>query len=246
MGLWSAASTSWNSQGHDIRGLPWNPRGTKESLRNMGLSVPREGLLHNMKRGVMEMTGFDNTGQGLVNVKAAGRASRNMSYGGGLFSSGGMREILHDARPASGGMFSLGARRTTKGMLGKFAGKALGPAFFFYQAATEGIGTAARDAVVFGSLFGMARWGLGKVGMGLFNPMTLGAAAIVGGIVGGRQALIAGRQYNKDVRKASFGNVASDVYGSAATLRQAGLQAIQSSKLNSRSALGSEASLMHM
>lgn len=232
MGLWSASMTSWNASGKHNGMLPWNPSGPK------GYIGPREGLFHNMKRGVLEMAGLDNTGQGML--------SGNVRYGGGLLSSGGWREITHDVEKVSGGMYRQGAKRSLKGALGKFAGKAIGPAFFLYQASTEGIGAATKDSLVYGAAFGAARWGLGKIGMGLFNPLTLGAAALVGGVIGGRAALMAGQEYNTSVRAASFGSISSDTYGNAATLRQASLQAIQSSKLNGRNALGNEGSLMHL
>ncbi len=245
MGLWSATTTSWNTPGPHIRNLPFNPAGEKAALRNLGLSTGREGLLHSMKRGVMEMAGFDHGGQGLVNARRFGSAGKNVSFGGGLFSSGGMREIMHDVKPTTGGFFNLGARRSLKGSLGKFAGKALGPAFFLYQASTEGIGVTTRDAVVFGAAFGAGRFALSRLGMGLLNPVTLGAAALVGGGIAARKALIAGREYNQSVRKASFGNPFSDSFGNAATLRQASLQAIQGSKINGRNSIGMEASLLH-
>src|SRR4029079_8618223 len=110
--------------------------------------------------------------------------------------------------------------RTLKGSLGKFAGKAVFPAFFAYQMATEGVGTAVRDNVVSGAVFGAARWGLTKLGMGLFNLFTIGAAALVGGVIGGRAALQAGREYNASMRSASFGTQFNDSNGTAATMRQ--------------------------
>lgn len=235
MGLWSAMSASWNAPGMHSGNLPFHPNGPRAAL--MGMKIQREGLLHNMRRGVMEMAGIDNAGMG--------RLASGQRYGGGIFSPGGWKEILHDVRPVGKNLFETGARRTLKGSLGKFAGKAIFPAMFAYQMATQGVGAAVRDNVVSGAVFGAARWGITKLGMGLFNPVTLGVAALVGGVAGGREALIAGRKYRNAVRETSFGTAANDSFGTMATMRQASLQAIQSSRLNGRSALGGEASLMH-
>lgn len=240
MGLWSAAVTSYNASGTHSGMLPYNPRGASANFR-FGASPPREGLLHNMKRGIAEMAGIDNAGSGIISA-----TGRNVRYGGGLLSSGGWREILHEVQPITGNkMFAQGARRTLKGSLGKFAGKALFPAMFAYQAATEGIGVATRDAVVSGAVFGAARWGLTKLGTGVLNPFTLGAAALTGAVIGGRQALIAGREYLASQSHASFGSQFNDINGTAATMRQASLSAIQNSRINGRNALGMEGSLLH-
>lgn len=240
MGLWSAAITSYNSSGTHSGMLPYNPRGPSANF-GFGVAPPREGLLHNMKRGIAEMTGLDNSGAGMISA-----SGRNVRYGGGLLSTGGWREIMHDVQPITGSkMFTQGARRTLRGSLGKFAGKALFPAMFAYQAATEGIGAATRDAVVSGAVFGAARWGLTKLGMGLLNPFTLGAAALTGGIIDGRQALIAGREYLSSQSHTSFGSQFNDINGTAATMRQASLSAIQNSRINGRNSLGMEGSLMH-
>lgn len=240
MGVWSTAVTSWSASGTHSGMLPYSPKGPGVHFP-FGASPPREGLLHNMKRGVLEMAGVDNAGAGMVMS-----GGRSVKYGGGLFSGGGWREILHDVRPSTGGMFAIGARRTGLKTLGKFAGKAIFPAMFAYQAATEGVGAAVRDNVASGAIFGAARWGLTRLGMGLFNPFTIGAAALVGGVIGGRQALIAGRDYATNLRTASFGEAFKDTNGTAATMRQASLSAMQNSKINGRNALGGEASLMHM
>lgn len=237
MGLWSAAATSWNASGTHSGLLPYRPSGPSLSF---GRTPPREGLLHNMRRGVLEMAGIDNAGSGMVSS-----AGRDVRYGGGLLSGGGWREILHDVRPTTTGLFELGARRTGIKTLGKFAGKAVFPAMFAYQVATEGVGAAVRDNVVSGAVFGAARWGLTRLGMGLFNPFTIGAAALVGGVIGGRAALQAGREYNTSLRGSSFGTAFNDSNGTAATMRQASVQAIQSSRINGRNALGSEGSLLH-
>jgi hypothetical protein len=241
MGVWSTAVTSWNASGTHSGMLPYSPKGPSSHFP-FGASPPREGLLHNMKRGVLEMAGVDNAGAGMV-LNGAGKQVR---YGGGIFSGGGWREILHDVHPSTGKMFAMGARRTGLKTLGKFAGKAVFPAMFAYQAATEGVGAAVRDNVVSGAIFGAARWGLTRLGMGLFNPFTIGAAALVGGVIGGRQALIAGRDYGTSLRSASFGEAFKDTNGTAATMRQASLSAIQNSKINGRNALGAEANYLHM
>jgi hypothetical protein len=232
MGLWQSTAISYRAAGTHSGEMAYNPGGIKK-LPGMA----PEGLVHNMKRGVLEMAGIDNAGMG--------RLAGGQKYGGGIFSSGGWREILHDVKPTGTGLFELGATRTMSKSLLKFGGKAIFPAMFAYQAATQGISTAVKDNVESGIIFGAARWGLTKIGMGLFNPLTLGATALVGGAIGARAALRAGRDYNFAVRQASFGNAFNDQYGTAATMRQASLQAIQGSKINGRSALSHEASLMH-
>jgi hypothetical protein len=142
-------------------------------------------------------------------------------------------------------MMRLGARRSAAGMAWKGLGKVAGPGFFIHQAATEGLGTAVRDTLILGAAWEVGKRALGIGRLAVFNPITIGAAVLTAGIIGGRAALIAGRQYNRDIRKASFGNAASDTYGTIATMRQASVNAIQSSRINGRSALGQEANLMH-
>lgn len=260
MGIWNNMRVSYHQAG--VGGdFPWNPSGQNASW-NMhakqfglsGISRPRAGLLRSMSSGIAEFAGIDNVGQGnILGGKMLGRPAANLKYGGGLFSAGGWREITHTAKELSpgvaGGMkgiYRLGARRSATGMVGKFAGKALGPAFFAYQAATEGVGTAVKDTIMFGAAWGAGKWALSRLGMAAFNPITIGAAVLTAGIIGGRAALMAGRQYNRDIRKVSFGNAASDTYGTIATMRQASVNAIQSSRINGRSALGNEANLMHL
>jgi len=93
--------------------------------------------------------------------------------------------------------------------------------------------------------YGMgAAWGMGKAA--LFNPvggaLVLGAAAIYGT----KKALDIGQKRIKQARMLNMGTPAMDEFGTAATMRQRSLQAIQRSTMNARIALGSEAQLLHI
>ncbi len=244
MGIYTSLQSSYQAQGPFRSGLPYDPKGEKNFFRQHNMKMPQEGLLHSMKRGIKDYVGIDNTGAGRLMDGAKGFGK---TYGGGIFSSGGWREITHKAEQiGKTGFYKTGARRSAGAMLGHGLMKGLGPAMFIHTAMTEGIGTATQEAVVGGAIWGAARWSLGKIGLGLTSPFAMGAAVLAGGVIGGRAALIAGRQYNKDIRKANFGNAAPDSYGTIGTMRQASVHAIQSSKINGRSALGSEANLMHL
>ncbi len=196
-------------------------------------------LGHNIAGGIGDMIGGFERGQ------AAAMGGKAVGYGGGIWRNpaAAMREIKYTSKMA-GGIMRVGEKRTIAGMVGKGFGKAIWPALFLYQAATEGVWSATKDAVVGGAMWGAGKWALGRIAAGgvVGGLATAGAAAVIGG----RAALIAGRNYNREVRQASFGNAFNDVYGNAATLRQASIQAIQGSKINGRSALGMEANLMHL
>lgn len=243
-GVWSQMRSSFNATGHFIPGMPFNPNGEGKAYKNlMGMSAAPEGFLHSIKRGILDQMGLDNMGRG--NILAAS-GTQHLRYGGAFFTRSGWREITHDVKAiGSSGFYKLGARRSLAGMVGRGIMKGIGPAFFLYQAATEGLGEAVKTSVIYGAAWGAGRWALGKIGLGLASPLTIGAGLIAGAALGGRQALIAGRKYNQDIRAVSFGNAMPDTYGTIGTMRQAAVNAIQSSKLNGRSILGAEASLLH-
>lgn len=261
MGTWNTFKSSYQSQGIFSGNGNYHPEGQAAAFKalGMGMKRPTEGFAHALKRGVVDSF-IEQGHSGHVLGNAVPRAieggrvfspqsvsGRNVRYGGSIFSSGGMREVMHKTEQVGmSGFYKLGARRSALGMLGTGAMKAITPAFFLYNAATQGIGQATEDAVVQGAVFGAARWTLGRIGMGLAHPAVLAAAAVVGTGIAAQKALVMGKRYNESVRKVSFGNAFNDVYGTAATMRQASLMAIQSSKINGRNAIGAEASLMHM
>lgn len=236
-GVWTAMKASYTSQGYEDPNRFFNPKGSKAGFRARFGGIPNpEGLLHSVKGSIREFAGFEKGGL------AWGQGDWTR-YGGGIFTRSGWREITNTTQAIPGSTaFRVGARRTGAGMAGQFAKKALfGPAMFMYDVASNGLGS----AVATSAAWGAGRWALMRMGVGLMSPLTLGAATIAGGIIGGRAALRAGRDYKKKVRKASFGNAANDTYGTIATMRQASIQAISASKINGRSALSFEASLLH-
>ncbi len=236
--LWNLTKSSYQSGGaFTTPGLPYNPSGPTAAYKAVhgGMRAPREGLLHNMRRSFWEGLGLENHG-GLVS-----NGTKNVHYSGSLFTPGGWREILHDVNKVPGSnMMALGARRSMKSSLMKLGGKALWPAMFAYDVSQNGLLTATKDAAISSAAFGAARWAAGTI-----LPYAAPIAAVAGAIIGGRAALQAGREYNRTIRQVSFGNVNSDIYGTVATMRSASVNAIQSSKINGRSSLNFEASLLH-
>jgi len=132
-------------------------------------------------------------------------------------------------------------------MLGKFAGKvASGPVFFAVDAYNNGIVSATKDMVMFNAAMASAKWGAARLGLTLAHPLVIGAAVVAGGALAGRALLQQGNKFIREQRKFSMGNNIKDTYGTISTMRQASIQAIQSSKVNGRNALGNEGYLMHM
>ncbi len=215
----------------------YNYDGMKAAFK--GMPKPREGLLHSTVRGIKEWTiGDENRG-------FVFSGSQKVKYGGTAFSPGGWREIMSEveSHPTIPGAFRMGARKSIgKSLLG-FGGKVLSPALFAMTAYKEGIGKATEDFIIGGAMWGAGKWAFSRLLMAA-PPLLLGGA-VLGGAYMAKKALQAGRNYNKAVRKVSFGNAFNDTYGTAATMRQASIAAIQGSKINGRSALGSEAQLLH-
>ncbi len=244
MGTWNTFKSSYQQQGifGDNNMFHESGFGAAWKVANPGIRRPMEGFGHAVKRGVVDSL-IEKGNTGLINKGMTGEMVR---YGGSIFSSGGLREVTHTAQQmGKSGRFMLGARRSAMGMLKTGAFKFLTPGLFLYNASQEGIGAATRDAVEQGAIWGAGRWALGRIGMGLASPAFLGAAAVVGTAIAAQKALVMGKKYGESVTKVSFGNAFNDTYGNAATMRQASLMAMQSSKINGRNALGHEASLMH-
>ncbi len=243
MNIFNSIRNSYNQPGIHSGNLMYNPEGPKAAWKSMWGSarMPKEGFMHSVVGGMREWTIGESAPGWVTNGASSG--PKGVKYGGNLISRGGIKEITHEVAEQSPGIFKIGARRSARGMAWKFAGKAFAPAVFAFTAATQGFGQASEDFLVGGALWGAAKWGASRA-LSLAPPVLIGAA-IIGAGVAARKALIAGRDYNREVRKVSFGNVFNDMYGTAATMRQASIMAIQGSKINGRSALGSEASLMH-
>lgn len=157
-------------------------------------------------------------------------------------------------------------------MAGKGAGRLLGPLatlyFGTYQGykeggwwgAAKGTFTHLRDSFVFGAamsglskVFGPGKyWGAGAVGAAQagLGISTLGWAAGIGSGVGAAspwqaavRPLVAGHM--KRHAELEMGRPIIDQFGTLATMRQRSLAAIQNSKINGRSAIGNEATLMY-
>lgn len=244
MGVWNTFKSSYTSAGVHSNSGSYNPgmfgARTSWKLANPGRAVPMEGLLHSIKRGVVDS--FIEHGHAGTVMSGADK----VRYGGTMFSSGGIREAMHEVEQiGTSGMYKLGARKSTIGMLGSGAMKLITPAMFLYNAATQGVGQATKDAVEQGVMFGAGKWALGRLGMTMASPVFLAGIGLAGAGIAAQKALQFGKKYNDDVRAVSFGNAFNDVYGTAATMRQASVNAIQSSKINGRSVLNFEASLLH-
>lgn len=248
MGVWNTFKSSYTSAGVHSNNNGYHPGffGAKNAWKaaNAGARAPMEGLLHSVKRGIVDSfvehghAGYAMTGENFVQPM--------VKYGGSIFTSGGRREAMYDIeKMGMANMYKLGAKRTTIGMLGSGAMKLITPAMFLYNAATQGVGQATKDAVEQGVMFGAGKWALGRLGMTMASPVFLAGVGLAGAGIAAQKALQFGKKYNDDVRAVSFGNAFNDVYGTASTMRQASVNAIQSSKINGRSVLGFESSLLH-
>jgi hypothetical protein len=211
-----------------------------------GKAAPMAGFARTIGEGIKMDLGIDKGGYVLRDSTLSGGriGSRATRYGGGIFTKGGWKEILYDTQQSSlvstkMQIARLGAKRGLGGALLRFAGKAAGPALIAHQLVTEGPVEAAKTMLTFGA----ARYAFGAMGAAAV-PLAIGAAAVGIGYAA-YKTVEESQKYNRALRKVSFGNAASDIYGTAATMRQASVQAIQSSRINGRSALGHEANLMH-
>ena len=84
------------------------------------------------------------------------------------------------------------------------------------------------------------------VGMHLASKAGVGALAVGGAAVYGYyQFASAGREYAEGLRNMEMGSPIVDPFGTAATMRQRSLNALQNTHINGRMALGNEAILMH-
>lgn len=144
----------------------------------------------------------------------------------------------------------------------------LGPASLGYSALSGlsegGFGGMVRNTATEAAMWYGLPAGLKAVGLGLGKVAAagkvLGAGALGAGIAGGLFLGATGNLANagsmffrKEVKQSmrrharlEMGAPAYDPFGNIATMRQRSIQAIQSSKINGRSALGNEALLFHM
>lgn len=148
---------------------------------------------------------------------------------------------------------------TGKGVLGKAFG-ALGPISYLYGAYTGyqegGIGGAVKgvaEFVAFDYALGVAQWAAKSAAIGgIVKSAGIGAAIAGGGALG--MYLASGgqmkdftapwvRDYSKRHGKLEMGTPVVDNFGTAATMRQRSLNAIQNSRISGRNALGFEAML---
>jgi hypothetical protein len=245
MGVWNTLKTSYQSQGVFNHDMNYHPSGFSNAfaLANPGARRPVEGFLHSIKRGIADNiieSGYSGTG-----VLPLGLVGGPVKYGGSIFTAGGIREIKHELQAVGTGRFMIGAERNLTGKLKTGIFKSVTPAFFLYDAYKHGIGQASKDAIINGAIWGGGKWALGRAWAGLSNPALLATTALVGAGIAAQKALVMGKKYNASVRAVSFGNAFNDVYGNAATMRQASLMAVQSSKINGRNILGQEANLFH-
>jgi len=130
-------------------------------------------------------------------------------------------------------------------MGGKFAMKAFPLAMtgmFAYQGYKEGGITGAVGGVAESIAYSAAFHYMGAT---LSNPLTWivagGAAVGVGAYAAGEKA----QAYRRGMKTLEMGANVVDPFGTAATLRQRSLMALQNSKINGRMGLGNEALIMH-
>jgi len=135
--------------------------------------------------------------------------------------------------------------RALKSAVGSMAGKAIFPAFTavsMYSAYQEGgVGAAlkagATEAAVWGGL---------KLAGAIIGSTTTAAIGGVAALGFGYHALgTAAKSYRKGLQNLEMGAPVKDPYGTTATLRARSLQALNSSAVNGRMAMGNEALLMH-
>lgn len=132
-----------------------------------------------------------------------------------------------------------------RSVLGQAAWRGIQPAFTAYATyagykdggaigAAKGFGT----AMAFNYLWGAAFKAMGSFGV----PVALIAGTAAATYV----SLEGGRQRIKRTRAMEMGSPVVDPFGNAATMRQRSVQALMNSQINGRSALGTEAQLMHV
>lgn len=138
------------------------------------------------------------------------------------------------------------------GIVGRTALRSLGPVFTVHSAvsgyreggllgAARGVATA--TAVNFA--WGMGAEAVSAVGGGALS-VGVPLAMLAGVGYGTYKAIQFGNARIKKQRNLELGSPIVDPFGTAATMRQRSLQALQNSQFNGRSAFGSEAALMHM
>lgn len=130
------------------------------------------------------------------------------------------------------------------------AGRALGP-IATMMAMRDGFRQGGVRGAISGGVSSIAeQYALGIVQHALIDMGgigTLGFAAVgAAGVYGGYQFAKASRNNYRKSRAMEMGGPFLDPFGNSATMRQRGLQALQSSQLNGRSAFGTEAQLMHV
>jgi hypothetical protein len=114
-----------------------------------------------------------------------------------------------------------------------------GMAYSGYQ--EGGVWGAAKNTAQAGIENALFNVGLRAIG----NPVTLGLAATAAIGYGVYRYGKAAGKYGKGIKKVEMGAPFVDTFGTAATIRQRSLSALQNSHVNGRMAMGSEAALMH-
>jgi hypothetical protein len=149
--------------------------------------------------------------------------------------------------------WNFGIQKNAKGV-----GRLLGPAITAYSAyqgykqggvagaVVEG-GKTVAESYVFGAVM-KAIGGFGTIASGAaFGLGVMGAASAA--TTGGNPIMAWSRpwvrQHTRNLNRLELGVPITDQFGTIATSRQRAIQAIQSSRINGRSALGNEAALMY-
>ena len=138
------------------------------------------------------------------------------------------------------------------GRIGRVGMRTLGPVGTVFGAVSgykEGGITGAAKNLAIGAAVNFA-WGMGAQAISAVggSAMTVGVPlAVLSGVgYGTYKALQFGNARVRKQRNMELGSPIIDPFGTASTMRQRSLQALQNSQFNGRSAFSSEAALMHM
>src|SRR5579863_2478815 len=98
MGTWSTFKSSYQQKGIFDTSMQYHPAGFKAAwnVANPGMRKSQEGFLHAVGRGIED--NFLELGYSGTGVLPLGLKGPSLSYGGSLFTPGGIREVMHETQ----------------------------------------------------------------------------------------------------------------------------------------------------
>jgi hypothetical protein len=207
----------------------------RKDVTNFSQRAMQGKLSNRAIAGAGEMFGFH-----FEPNKETGRFASKGFLGLGGGELGRQNRRLNSLYQARGAKY---AGKKVLGFAGKMAGRAIFPtwtAYGMYEAyQEEGIGGLVREGAQ-NALMGAAM----KMAPALAGPL-LGLAAVAAIGAGGYAAGNAAREHVRGLRHLELGTPIVDPFGTAATLRQRSLSAMNRTHMNGRMAIGNEGYLLH-